>query len=261
MILIKSDEDIKTMKEAGSLASSILDDALKMVIPRRRVSEIDNKIDESIKKAGAYPWFKEVNGYKYASCISVNDVWLHGIPNDYEIKDFDVVKIDLGVKYKNRYVDTCWTVVANEDNPRKDDIRSSFEHSDPKVKDFLVTGAKVLDNAINMAKVGGHIGDISSEIQTCVESMGYAVIREFTGHGVGLGPHEAPAIPCFGVRGAGPVIKPNMVFAIEVMYTMGKSDIKKAKDQWSTLTKDGCISAMFEHTVAISKSGPSILTL
>ncbi len=260
MIRLKTEEDIEIMREGGKISRNILDEALKRCVPGKVLSNLDAEIGSLMAENGVKPWFPEIDNYPANTCISVNEVWLHGIPNDYVLRHGDVVSVDIGVKYKGFYLDNCWTVVANEKNSTKSDIRAAYTGAGAKIKAFLKCGEEALFKAIGQAQVGKRTGDISAAMQKIAESRGYSVIRDFAGHGVGYSSHEDPQILCYGTPGAGSTLKECMVLAIEIMYTMGNSKIKTAKDGWGIITADGAISAMFEHTVAITSNGPKILT-
>lgn len=259
MFRIKSSAEIETMREGGKISRKILDEALRMCLPGTVLIDIDDQIGKLLKHYDVESWFKEVNNYPRNSCISVNEVWIHGIPDNTILNEGDVVSIDIGIKYKGFYLDNCWTITVSPENSNIKEIRSAFSHNDNQVQDFLQAGADALDLAINNFKLGNRTGDISASMQE-VEQSGYSVIREFTGHGVGYTPHEDPPIPCYGTYGAGLKVKKNMVLAIEIMYTMGGFEIETAKDGWGIITKDRSLSAMFEHTVALTEDGPEILT-
>jgi methionyl aminopeptidase len=245
-MLVNKPEQIQILRKAGSISKKV--------------------IDSKIREFGAEAWFKEEKNYHHSSCLSVNDVWIHGIPGSGKLRIGDIISIDVGIKYKGMYVDHCWTVpvLKDEDEWREKDLYSSEESYsgalDPQIGLFLQTGIKALDLAIKEFKPNGRTGDISAKMQSVVEGGGYSVIRDFVGHGVGLKSHEDPEIPCFGSKGAGKLLKKGMVLAIEVMYAEGKPDIKIAEDGWTVLTKDSSLSGMYEHTVFLGENGPEILT-
>lgn len=248
------------MKEGGKISKQVLDYGLGLCVTGVSTLEIDTKIGNKIAEFGAEPWFKEVDDYKYSTCIAVNEEWVHGIPKNRKLKKGDVVSIDLGIKYDGFYIDNCWTCVVQGDSP-SDDVRNQFKHDDPKVEKFLTEGVKCFYNSIEKAKVGGRVGDISYAMGNCAESKGYSVMDDYTGHGIGKFYHEGPAIPCYGIPGDGQLLKKGMVLAIELMYTMGNREHSVAEDGWTVITADGAISAMFEHTVALYNSDTIILTL
>lgn len=259
MISIKSPSDIKKIRHCGKISSEIMNNALKLVVPGISTLEINKKIEEMMSKAGVTPWFKEVNNYKYASCISVNEDWVHGLPSGRQLVDGDVVSVDIGVKSEKYYVDHCWTVVASKSHSA--DPTLDILHKNPRVTEFLKTGVEALNMGISAFVDNSRVGNISNAMQKVVESRGYSLIREYTGHGVGFEPHESPLIPCYGTSGAGELLKVGMVFAIEVMYAIGEPKIVVASDGWTISTKDKQLSGMFEHTVALTENGPEILTI
>lgn len=234
------------MEQAGKISRRIMKQAFSVCRPGCTTLEINQLIESHFKKLDAAPWFKEVNDYPYASCISVNEVWLHGVPGKKLLKKGDVVSIDIGVKYKNHYVDNCWT--------------KAIENKNQKVTKFLKVGELALAEAISQFQIGNRTGDISSIIQKVIESEGYSVIREYVGHGVGKSYHENPPVPCYGTKGAGPLLKEGQTLAIEVMYAEKSPECKVSDDGWSVVSKDGSLTGMFEHTVALTVDGPKILT-
>jgi methionyl aminopeptidase len=260
MISIKSLADIETLTEGGKISKKILDEALRKCVPGKVLAEIDREIGEMMAENDVEPWFPEVDDYPANSCISVNDVWLHGIPGDQVLKQGDVASVDIGIKYKGLYLDNCWTVVVNPENATRSDIRAAYQGAGDEVEAFLKAGEMAVFKAIEQAIPGKRTGDISAAMQINAESNGYSVIRDFAGHGVGHDSHEDPQILCYGTPGAGPVLRQSMVLAIEIMYTMGNPKIDTAEDGWGIVTADGAISGMFEHTVAVTPNGPKILT-
>lgn len=259
MIQIKDSDELAIMRAGGKISKEILDYGLSLCVEGVSTKHVDALIDEKISSMGVKPWFKNIDNYPYASCISVNDVWIHGFPNDIKLKKWDVVSIDLGITYKGYNLDNCWTVVVQGEEPTTN-IRSQFNHEDKKIEQFLIDGVDIFMDSIKAAKIGGRLGDISATMGNESKSKGYSVIKDFTGHGIGKRPHEDPAIPCYGSYGAGPLLQKGMVLAIELMYTIGGSDYTTADDGWTILTADGAISAMFEHTVALGNEGVEILT-
>jgi methionyl aminopeptidase len=258
---IKSDTQIEGIRKAGKLSAEIMEQALRRCVPGIRPTEIDKFVEGEITKNGAEPWFREVDNYPFATCIAVNEVWIHGMPSSEPLKEGDIVSVDIGVKLDGYYTDHCWTVSVLPENATRKDAFEAFEHGDPKVTEFLKTGAESLYGAISEFRTNSRLGNVSAKMQEIVESKGYSVVRDYSGHGVGLAPHEDPQLPCYGTRGAGPKTWKNMVMAIEIMYTMGNSDIEIAEDGWSAITKDRSLAAMFEHTVALTENGPEILTV
>lgn len=260
MISSKNDTDIENLRQAGKISKEVLDIALCSCKIGITTLQLDSLINSEIINRKATPWFKEVNNYNYSSCISVNEVWLHGIPSSYTLKRNDVVKIDLGIKYNGMHVDNCYAIVVQEDMTNVN-VRDCFAHDDKKVTKFLSDGIRILYSAINEAKVGGRVGDISFAMGHLSNKDGYSVIDGYVGHGIGYKNWEDPQIPCFGVKGAGALIKKNYVFAIELMYTMGAKDFIIGDDGFSVISKDKKTTSMFEHTVLVTENGPEILTL
>lgn len=257
---ILTDDSIAIMREAGTIAANIMNSALLMATPGTKTIEINDFIEKEMQRYNVEPWFKEVDDYPYGSCISVNEVWLHGIPNNTKLKKDDVISIDLGVKYKNHYIDHCWSISV-ADNYDEKNIRNQFSNANPEIQKFLETGVKALYAAISRAIPKNRVGDISYAMQSVAEKEGYNVINGFGGHGIGYDAHLDPHIPCFGVEGSGKKIKKNMALAIEIMYSMGNPEwFVNNKDNWSIITKDNSITAMFEHTVIVTNNEPEILT-
>ena len=263
MIHIKTTEQIEKIREAGKLSAQILRSALEMVDEGVTPLQINDFIDKEITSNGAEPWFKEKSGYPFASCISVNEVWVHGMPDLTPLKYGDIISIDIGVKLNGYYSDHCWTIPVVPKKERPVDIFQPFTSPSlpESVKEFLETGIESLNEAIKTYGVAKRTGDVSHVMQKVVETHKYNVIREYTGHGVGLKPHEDPELTCYGTRGAGNPIKKGMVMAIEIMYCMGKPDIITKDDGWSVVTKDKSLTGMFEHTVALTEKGAEILTI
>ncbi|MBI3397168.1 type I methionyl aminopeptidase [Candidatus Woesebacteria bacterium] len=223
--------------------------ALKAAIkPGVSALEIEKLAQDLIAVEGAQASFKMVPGYKWATCINVNEGLVHGIPKKEIIfEKGDVVSVDIGIYYKGYHTDTAFTVGLEVDE---------------KTKRFLEIGEKALREAVEGAKVGNRIYDISEVIQTVVEKGGFYPIRSFVGHTVGKKLHEQPQIPCFvqGERAKSPEIKEGMTLAVEVMYAQGDPNVVRDPDGWTIYMANGKISALFEDTVAVVKNGPKVLT-
>lgn len=260
MIYIKSENDIEGIRKSGKISKETMLSAIKNVKAGMTTLDLNGYIESYLNSKDAVSWFKEVDEYPYSTCISVNDTWLHGIPGNQMLKKDDVVSIDIGVKKDGYYVDNCWTVVVKEDAVDYADLPLDYEDESTEIKNFLSCGTKALFAAINSISDGDRIGKISSILQNIVENAGYSVIREYTGHGVGFHPHEDPTIPCYGSPNSGPLIKKGMVFAVEIMYSMKSPVISTDDDGWTVRTKDGSLTAMYEHTVAVTSSGVELLT-
>lgn len=248
MITIKTDEEIKIMAEGGKKLARVKNALAGAVKVGVKASEIEDLAVKLIKDEGAECSFKLVPGYKWATCITVNEGLVHGIPHaGIVFKEGDLVSIDVGVYYKGFHTDTSISVGLNLSR---------------EAKKFLSLGAETLNKAIKQAKVGNHIFDISKAIESSVEGAGYTTIKALVGHGVGRELHEDPQIPCFipGRVEDSPVIKPGMVLAVEVMYAQGSDKVEVAEDEWTIRMRDGKISALFEDSVAVTQKGPLVLT-
>jgi len=245
---IKTNKEIQLMKEGGKLLSEIKDKSYQKIDEGVSAFEIDLFTKRLIKKAGGKPSFAMVPGYQWATCVNINSGLVHGIPKKEVVFDKgDVVSVDMGLFYKGFHTDTSITKGIG---------------TDKKTNEFLRAGEKALEKAISVAKVGNYIYDISKQLQDNIENSGANVVRSLVGHGIGRNLHEEPQIPNYttGNRFDSVKISKGMVFAIEVMYTMGSPKVNIDKDGWTISMKDGKISALFEETVAVTKNGPLVLT-
>lgn len=255
MIIIKSENEIKAMTAGGKILAEVLSKALAKVKPGVTEMNVEKFAEGEILRNGAYPAFKKVPGYKYATCISTNDVVVHGIPTSRTFKEGDIVGIDCGVFYKGFYTDMAETIKVQNSKIKSQNLN--------EIDKFLETGKKALNEAIKQAKLGNRIGHISETIQSIVEKGGYSVVRSLVGHGVGKSLHEDPEIPGFLNEDIDqtPLLKEGMTLAIEVIYNMGKSAVMlDQEDGWTIKTKDKSISGLFERTVLVAKNGPIIIT-
>ena len=254
MINIKNEQEIKIMTVSGHILAETLFEVLKHVKPGVSEIELDKLADKLIVEKGGEPGFKKVKGYHHATCISTNDVVVHGIPSDYRLKEGDVIGIDCGVYYKGFHTDMSETVrVKSQKSKVKND----------QVDKFLETGKKALEEGIKAAKLGNHVGDISKAIQDIVEGEGYSIVRSLVGHGVGRDLHEEPEVPGYLAENIEKtsVLRKGMTIAVEVIYNMGKNEIVLANDDgWTIKTKDGNFSGVFERTIAITENGTVVLT-
>ncbi len=247
MIVLKTAAEIRQMKEACKIAAGALKAAGEAVEPGVTTAQINKVVNDFIVKHGAYPTFKNYNGFPAAACISINDEIIHGIPNNSRIiKAGDIVSVDVGATFKGYVGDNAATFAAGEISPEAQRLCDTTRES--------------LYEGIKMAVAGGRLGDIGSTIQRYCEERGFSVVREYTGHGVGHELHEDPSVPNYGTPGRGVRLLPGMTIAIEPMINMGVAAIKQMPDGWTVKTKDGKWSAHFEHTIAISSNGPIILT-
>ena len=247
MIVLKTGRELKIMREACRISAEALRLAGNAVQPGVTTAEIDRIAEKYILSQGAVPNFKNYQGYPATACISINNEVIHGIPSKKRvIKSGDIVTIDLGAKFDGYHGDNAATFACG-------DITD-------EAKRLIDTTRESLYEGIAAAVSGGRLGDIGHAIQQYVEQRGYSVVRKFVGHGVGTQLHEAPEVPNFGTPGRGIRLMPGMTLAIEPMINQGGYDVKVLPDGWTVLTKDGSLSAHFEHTVAITPDGPQILT-
>lgn len=247
MIFLKTDEEIGKMRIASSKAMEILTYLKDFVKSGIKTMELEMVCEEKIRETGNIKAaFKGYNGFPYCLCISINDEVVHGMPSDRQLKENDIVSIDFGLLYEGYYGDVAMTYAVG-------DI------SKPARKLLQVT-EEALYRGINEAREGNRLHDISHAIQDHVESSQFSVVREFVGHGIGRSLHEEPQLPNYGNKGTGIRLKAGMVIAIEPMVNMGTSDVYIKDNGWTAATKDGSLSAHFEHTVAVTSNGPVILS-
>lgn len=246
MIVLKSSREIEKMAEAGKILAACHKEIAKRMKPGVTTWEIEEFVDSFLKKHGATPEQKGYRGYKYATCASVNDEICHGFPRKEPLSQGDIVTIDMVVKYNGALADSAWTYAVGE---VPDDI-----------KQLLSVTKEALYKGIEQVKAGNRIGDIGHAIQTYVESEGFSVVRDFIGHGIGAVIHEKPDIPHFGLPGKGARLKEGMVFTIEPMVNMGQYHMKMDENGWTARTADSSLSAQYEHTIALTREGPIILT-
>lgn len=246
MISIKTEEEIKIMAEGGKILAKVLSEVEKMVKPGITTIELDSLAESLILQYGARPAFKGYDGFPFSLCTSINENIVHGLPSDTVLKEGDIVGLDLGVLYKGYNTDMAVTTAVGE---------VSFE-----AKRLIMVAKKSLKRAIKKVREGNTIGDIGNTVQRYVEDQGLSVIRDLCGHGIGKDVHEDPRIPNFGQRHKGEVLKAGMVICIEPMVSMGDYRLKKSRDKYGYATKDGSLSAHFEHTMVVTKDGARILT-
>jgi len=246
MIVLKSIREMEKMKEAGRILADCHKEIAKMMKPGITTMEIEKFVEGFLKEKGATPEQKGYRDYPYAICASINDEVCHGFPRDEALKSGDIVTIDMVVNLNGGLADSAWTYTVGA-------------VSDEAAKLLEVT-KKALYIGIEQAKIGNRIGDIGASIQQYAEGEGYSVVRDFIGHGIGAVIHEKPEVPHFGEKGKGPRIKEGMVFTIEPMINIGAYPVKMDKNGWTARTVDGTYSAQYEHTIAIMKDGPVILT-
>ncbi|KMZ39974.1 MULTISPECIES: type I methionyl aminopeptidase [Bacillales] len=246
MIILKTPEEIELMHAAGKVLAACHREIAKMIRPGISTWEIDQFVEEFLAKNGATPEQKGFHGYPYATCGSVNDVICHGFPKKEPLRDGDIVTIDMVVRKNGWLADSAWSYEVGTVSP--------------EAKRLLEVTEKSLYLGIEQAVVGNRIGDISHAIQTYAQAQGYSVVRDFTGHGIGQEMHEEPFVPHFGPPGRGQRLKEGMVITIEPMLNIGTYHAKVDEDGWTARTRDGKLSAQYEHTLAITANGPVILT-
>lgn len=235
------------MQEGGKRLAIIKGKLLEAVKVGATPLEIDSLADNLITARGDYPSFKTVRGYHHATCINLNSAVVHGIPTAIPFRPGDVVTIDIGLVHKGWHLDTSLTL--------------QVPPTDPKTNQFLSVGRDALEAALKVALPGNSVYQVSQAMQTVVESAGYSVIRDLTGHGVGKHLHEDPTIPCYAdPRTKKDTIKPGQALAIEIMYAMGDYRLKMESDGWTLSTADGSLTGMFEESVFITEKGQIILT-
>lgn len=246
MIIIKSESDVSKMRISGKLTADTFNFIADYVKQGVTTKELNEKIESFIVKSGGKPAFKGLYGFPASACISVNEEVVHGIPGDRELQDGDIISIDLGVEKDGFYGDSAYTFVVGE-------VR-------PEVKKLLKVTQDSLYDGLNATVAEARLGDISNAIERRIKPFGYGIVRDLVGHGIGTRLHEDPQIPNYGPAGQGPVLKKNMVFAIEPMVNLGTHRVVTKADGWTVVTADSKWSAHFEHTVVISDNGPEILT-
>jgi methionyl aminopeptidase len=246
VIIRKSAQEIETMARAGAVVAGCLELLAENVRPGVTTLELDRLADEFITGRGGVPTFKGYKGYPAATCLSPNDMVVHGIPGAFSLSDGDILSVDVGVTLDGFVADSAWTFPVGEISA--------------EARRLLDTCEAALEAGIAEARVGRSVGDISAAVQATVEEAGFSVIRSLVGHGVGRSMHEDPQIPNFVSTYRGPELREGMTLAIEPMITAGAHEVYIHDDEWSIATVDGSLAAHFEHTVAVTEEGPRVLT-
>lgn len=247
MMNIKSDTELEYMRSAGKVVADTLAMIEKVIKPGITTAEIDKIAEEFILAQGAIPSFKGYGGFPGSICASVNDVVIHGIPNDTVLVEGDIISVDCGAILNGYHGDAARTFPVGS-------ISKEAQHLIDVTKESFFKG---IENAV----VGNRLTDISAAIQKHAESFGYSVVRDFVGHGIGTSMHEDPQVPNYGTAGKGPKLVHGVVLAIEPMINMGNYKVKIKPDGWTVVTSDGKLSAHYENTIAITNDGVEILTL
>lgn len=246
VIELKTPDQIGIMRRAGRIVGEVLERVGGAVRSGVTTGDLDALAKETILRLGGRPAFKGYRGFPANICTSVNEEVVHGIPSRRRLQSGDIVGLDVGVVLEGYYADAARTVPVGEISP--------------EVRRLLEVTEGALSRGVEAAVVGGRLTDVSHAVQVEAESNGFSVVREFVGHGIGTQLHEPPQIPNYGAAGFGPKLKPGMVLAIEPMVNMGQPEVRILPDGWTAVTQDGSWSAHFEHTVALTESGPEILT-
>jgi len=252
MTILKNIEDINKLREGGKIIASVLREAASRALPGVKTIELDMLAEKIIREAGGRPSFKNYKTpddkipYPASLCVSINEEVVHGIPGERFLKDGDIVSLDLGMEYKGFYTDAAVTV--------------SVGNISEQAKKLIETTKEALNLGIMTVKNGAFTGDVGYAIQSFAEKNGFNVVRKLVGHGLGREAHESPEIPNFGLKRKGEILREGEVIAIEPMITAGRHDIYLDKDLWTWKTKDGSLSAHFEHTIIVTKNGAEIIT-
>lgn len=243
--MVRNGYELKLIRQSGKIAAAALKKAIGAAKPGVSGIELDKKAQEEIYRLGGDLSYKTVSGYKFATCITVNEQVVHGIPTDRKLAEGDLVSVDLAVEYRGWHTDCAWSVLLGK-NPEKEQ--------------FLKVGEQALGEAIAQAKEGNRVGDISAAIQTRVEGAGYSVVRALVGHGIGKKLHESPEIPGYGKAATGAILRPGMALAIEVIYAKGTAEVVLQEDGWTYASADGSWGGLFEMTVIARKDKAEVLT-
>lgn len=246
MVTVKTKDEIKKLKKAGTILNYILKETAKKAVIGAKTKDLDKYAEKLIFSMNAKPSFKGYHNFPASLCVSVNDEIVHGLPGERKLKEGDIVSLDLGLSYGGMFVDSAITLPVGKISA--------------KAKKIIDAAKIALKIGILAAKPKARTGDIGFAVERYVKSLGFDVVRQLAGHGVGYAVHEAPLVPNFGEKGKGELLKEGMVLAIEPMVTEGDWRLKIAEDGFTYKTKDGKLSSHFEHTVAITKKGCEILT-
>ncbi len=245
-IVLKTPGQIERMAAAGSIQARCLRMLRSKVRPGVTTADLDRAAERFIASQGATPSFLGYRGFPGSICASPNSMVVHGIPGPYELRRGDIITIDVGVTTDGWVADAALTVAVGE--------------IDPGAEKLIATTEASLHAAVEQARPGNHLGDVSNAVQRRVEADGLSIIRSLVGHGVGREMHEDPQVPNYGEPGRGPLLEPGMVFAVEPMVNAGGPEVRVGDDNWAVYSADGSLAAPFEFTVAVTEQGPRILT-
>lgn len=246
MATVRTEEEISILREANQIVSTVLKTLSERVAPGVATIELDAIAEDIIRSRGAVPSFLGYHGYPNSTCISVDEVIVHGIPGDRKLNEGEIVSMDVGAHYKGYHGDAAITVPVGE----ADELR----------KRLMDTTNLALARGIQQARVGNHLEDVSRAIQEACEQDGFTIVRNFVGHAIGTEMHEEPQIPNFVTGQRGPLLREGMVLAIEPMINAGSADVKLLDDGWTAVTEDGQPSAHFEHSIVVRPDGGEILS-
>ncbi len=249
-IVIKSSQEITTLREAGRINARALETVRRLIRPGITTAELDAAAEEVIRKHGAIPTFKGYPGpypYPASICVSINEQLVHGIPGKRKLQSGDIVSVDCGSTFEGFVGDSAFTTAVGEVSA--------------EAKRLIEVTEQALYEGIRLTRAGNRVGDVSAAIQTFVEGTGFNVTREYTGHGVGRLMHEGPQVPNYGVAGRGQVLRQGMTIALEPMVLVGTSQTRVLPDQWTVVSADGSLTAHWEHSVAITDGDAILLTL
>lgn len=244
-MVLKTIPEIELMDAANRIVHEVLDGVAERIRPGVTTLELDRFAEDLIRRSGAVPGFLNYKGYPATLCTSVNDVIVHGIPQDASLEEGDIVGVDCGVLYRGYYGDAARTFAVGA--------------VDADTERLLTATREALDLAVEQVRVDAHLSDIGQAVESRVTPEGFAVVREFVGHGIGASLHEDPQVPNYGPGGRGPRLKPGLVLAIEPMVNVGSGGVKTDSDGWTARTDDGSKSAHFEYSVAVTADGPRVL--
>lgn len=247
MILLKSPQEVEKMRLAGEIVGGAHSRVRELMKPGITTAQVNRAVEEYIRGRGGTPAFKGYRGFPASICASVNEEVVHGIPGPRVLEEGDIIGVDIGVQAGGFYSDAAQTLPVGSPS-------AEVAHLLKVTRDALYAG-------IERARTGNRVGAVSHAVQSHVEGAGFSVVQSLVGHGIGRSMHEDPQVPNFGNPGDGPAIKIGMALAIEPMVNAGKAEVDVLDDEWTVVTRDGSLSAHFEHTVAITEDGPVILTV
>lgn len=247
MIIKKSPDEIRKMREAGRIVAEVLEIIEGRIRPGVTTEELDRIAEEHIRSRGGVPSFLGYQGFPKSICTSINDVVVHGIPDGTRLREGDIIGVDVGVILDGYHADAARTYAVGEVSE--------------EARRLMEATYRALEAGIDACRPGNRLGDVSHSIEKVVKEAGFSVVIQFVGHGIGRDMHEEPQVPNFGPPGRGPLLEPGMTFALEPMVNEGGYEVYVDRDGWTVRTRDGKLSAHYEHTVAVTEEGPLVLTL